>query len=930
MVGINFNVLLRVSSVNICDLPVEKVEYEKTQTRLNDFQTHFFHIPFFIRTVTYLCVSLLSLQTIRDVPDNVQLRKDSDIDLVSVLESLAPEEGVAEASLKSNSEGIERFRRRADPRDESTAHASTGVDQGPGNPVQESLASVLNDGPPSGDGEYDSGNGVSSASSKRSDLEGDTSSGMSEVSGSSEEVASGEDQDEEKSQESATQQTVQPSIPASSDENSSNLAAQAATGSEASSVAPSIHASAEGARADEQTHTAEVTPAGAGDDSSGSGLTADEVAFISGLHRAQEVEDNSAQKRVLVKLPGSDGEDEGVSEDIENDTSDQSADSEEEASGSAEEDENAEAESAHTEDQHKDAAIIDVTSGSGLNFVSGLGEEDEALPGSVGSENDIEPQEAHKESATSGSGEFPTANTNPQATSAASSDQQYSTQPQGVQGAASPAGMPQQSEVSGSGEQSTEESQEQVDQASSQAQDQVVKTPVMASGSGEAPAKSFLSGSGESDTAEQLPGSVGGKLEEKDVSSSPNAAVRENNEAQATSESPTIVTPAESEEASGSATSLDAASGSGSSLEDLALASTHEESLPGSIGAVGPNLMTMASHEDSAAAPTLGNSKEDVQSSASGSGESNLETESSGGSVTGTKKSLTSGEETQASAVTSGDGETTDFSSGEDASGGDSSGEASGSPSKDSVLISSTENDEKLPGGLGYQDLEIPTSSGVQSASGLDESLISGSGSDSEDATLEDILTSNSGSGMAESQELDLGSSADSGSASLVVSSEKTVAENAVKKTSLPRAPHVLSGSGLPSGSGVEYSITAAKPENKQSAQLPVAQQNADGFSSGSGEEHIESSDLSASGNVQDGTKAASEMPEVQDSASGSSEQPESLPGSSGTSDILDGNSNIQEVSSARSGIQETSSGTSAPQKTLAEDLEIRHASGIF
>ncbi|XP_032220168.2 uncharacterized protein LOC5519451 [Nematostella vectensis] len=47
-----------------------------------------------------------------DVPDNVQLRKDSNINLMKVLESLAPVAGDEDAGLQPASEGIERFRRQ--------------------------------------------------------------------------------------------------------------------------------------------------------------------------------------------------------------------------------------------------------------------------------------------------------------------------------------------------------------------------------------------------------------------------------------------------------------------------------------------------------------------------------------------------------------------------------------------------------------------------------------------------------------------------------------------------------------------------------------------------------------------------------------------------------------------------------------------------
>ncbi|KAK3751293.1 hypothetical protein QZH41_012193, partial [Actinostola sp. cb2023] len=47
-----------------------------------------------------------------DVPDNAQLRKDSDINLMKVLESLAPVTADEDASVIPSSDGIERFRRQ--------------------------------------------------------------------------------------------------------------------------------------------------------------------------------------------------------------------------------------------------------------------------------------------------------------------------------------------------------------------------------------------------------------------------------------------------------------------------------------------------------------------------------------------------------------------------------------------------------------------------------------------------------------------------------------------------------------------------------------------------------------------------------------------------------------------------------------------------
>lgn len=107
------------------------------------------------------------------VPDNVHLRKDSEINLMEVMESLAPVTDESEASFKPKGEGIERFRRRVEP--------SSGT---AGLPPSQSTAATENEKtfdlsniagtPPSGDGEFDSGSG-STEQEKRSKILGEAS-----------------------------------------------------------------------------------------------------------------------------------------------------------------------------------------------------------------------------------------------------------------------------------------------------------------------------------------------------------------------------------------------------------------------------------------------------------------------------------------------------------------------------------------------------------------------------------------------------------------------------------------------------------------------------------------------------------------------------------------------------------------------------------
>ena len=113
-----------------------------------------------------------------DVPDNVQLQKDSDINLMEVLESLAPVPSEEVVAIKPKGEGIERFRRRVEPAGTVSSPADLPMPNSIFSQRQLSDSGVV---PSSGEGEWDSGNAASSKT-KKSVIAGEDASGSGEAS----------------------------------------------------------------------------------------------------------------------------------------------------------------------------------------------------------------------------------------------------------------------------------------------------------------------------------------------------------------------------------------------------------------------------------------------------------------------------------------------------------------------------------------------------------------------------------------------------------------------------------------------------------------------------------------------------------------------------------------------------------------------------
>ena len=844
------------------------------------------------------CTSSFS-QKISDVPDNVELRKDSDIDLVQVLESLAPVADFADASVKPKGEGIERFRRRVEPGGGVAAPTSNGESTFLS---QDKPADIMRGTPPSGDGEFDSGYGLATTWSKKSALPGEDSSGSEEASGTAPEatvtqgkpvIITPEDAAQQVPEASASGDTIlstaaDTQVPSttSNSSQSAETAPNAATNPEGGLASPvSIHASAEGARseavstqADEAT-TVNTNQESSKDESSGSGLTADEIAFIAGLHKAQEKKESPKDSKVSAKLPGSVGDDENDENEDEESSGSSSgeyqldsgsgelhdrSDIEIPQSGSASgEIDDASFESGSASDsefpngsdvsdvKRKDR-IIEVASGSGFSFVSGAGQEssDEALPGSIGSESDIEPS-----SLSSGSGQSTTLQNSPLVSSGSgeiqtdsltsnkskSSEEELPTQRSELSGSGEPQKSPEEALPGGVGGIANLEQ--------SHAQDQGT-----ASGEGEASAyveSTQFSGSGGNTAPEEyLPGNVRGQVSTEQAmnptsSEKSSLSLTNPNQAQLQPESPaTIVTPETAEDFSGSAvlTSLPISSGSGLEIKDLDTTSTQRDSLPGSTGAVGPNLMSMASPGSFTAGPVTDKIKEDVQMSGSGDESSSMATEKPEDDVS--RRTLASGQEVQDSSAEVRDEipkET--MIAGEGLNGDDL---ASGSGSKDSLMIASGE-EERLPGGLGYQDLQLLAGSGGETVSGFSYSsgLDSGSGlasglslvSETGSSSSQDSIASSSGSGL-ESVTYSSGFSPDLGNAGSVQSGMAATFEAATKKTVTPKVP---SASGITSGSGTESEITATKSiiqdQSSPLAVQPIIAESGSGSGSGSGSE---------------------------------------------------------------------------------------------
>lgn len=400
---------------------------------------------------------------------------------MEVLESLAPVPSEEVVAIKPKGEGIERFRRRVEP---ASVHSSL-----PNLPLPKENNSIFSQrqfsdsvaGPSSGDGEWDSGNAASSKA-KKNVITGEEASGSMESSGAVEKrinepvvkdkpvvmkpaESSAPGSTEESSgalPEAATeslsplsqpppvaisQHSVDKEAAASANTVAFNAAEPEATGAVASRAR---NDSKEAVPANSTVKNQSVSGSGEGtrpaqSNEAGSGLNADELAFIAGLQKAKKQQKTAIKSTQTIKLPGSIGSDEDENNDQESASGEESGsgsqdeeasssgsaesgneeftqrseveqssgkeasgegdDEEESGSGSAEEGdgEDSSGQSSTDEEQSKDS-IIEVTSGSGVSFISGVGQskaengdssgeddkQEESLPGSLGQINNIE------------------------------------------------------------------------------------------------------------------------------------------------------------------------------------------------------------------------------------------------------------------------------------------------------------------------------------------------------------------------------------------------------------------------------------------------------------------------------------------------------------------------------------------------------------
>lgn len=721
---------------------------------------------------TILLIAVAECTKLSDVPDNVQLQKDSDINLMEVLESLAPVPSEEVVAIRPKGDGIERFRRRVEP-----ASGVSSLPDLPDLPAPQENNSIFSQKmfsdsgatPPSGEGEWDSGHAASSKT-KKSEIAGEDASGSAEGSGIIEHEPVEEDQpvvvtpttptldkDEEGSSEApstvAADVSAQPP-PVAISHNGENKPSNAVDGAASfKAVEPEEAASAQpGSLSNKSTlnqannvvnesasvqvstkegqQTArsngdvpessgpeeaalpvppadtnkEIVASGSGD-ASGSGLNADELAFIAGLNKAKEQQSTPPETPKREKLPGSLGNDEDGNDDdndddgsgdVSGELSDSSASGEQEdettssrsdenqdvegrqrsetsqrpekdaseedydtsadGSGSASgdneyddddyDDEDDSGESSADKPERRDT-IVDVASGSGVDFLSGVGDTDSEddssessgeddqpgndLPGGIGEMNDIEKLEKKPVQAEVAPGfAFSSGSGAPVAR-----DLKLA--------AASGSGLPEVAKNQGSivkpvqdvgsGEAELPGSIGGISDLG-QLESEALHADAVAdaSGSGEAittsmnpgskfkPEESLLeqvlpstsSGSGESDKPEEsLPGSVGGQInmDEAEGASisgsgaepvaivSPDLGMGSGESLKTRSGVAVVSFPQESDNSGSGSDEQLSGSGIGDDLQSLT-SSSEDEILPGSVGAVGPNLMTMASPEN--------------------------------------------------------------------------------------------------------------------------------------------------------------------------------------------------------------------------------------------------------------------------------------------------------------------------------------------
>ena len=959
--------------------------------------------------------TIVSIIQLSDVPDNVQLQKDSDINLMEVLESLAPIPSEEVVAVKPKGEGIERFRRRVEP--------AGGTSSLPVLPQPQQNNSIFSQKQltesgtsPSGDGEWDSGHAASSKTKKDiivgedtlgsgntlEDAEqeqdkpvvlkpteqdfGSTVGSAEESSGSLTDVSAAATQSFRPvsqpppvplSQNSVNKETsTDPkTVSFNAAEPEEAINASNRTINESKEVAPTEHnkkASSSSQGFPKASGLGEGAPSltsadtnqqklASESEASGSGLNADELAFIAGLQKAKTEQSTEGHTQKKAKLPGSvgnDEDDEGV-DDNDNESGDESGeqsdasasgsgedeedeettsgsaesqddkyqrrsqvknsseqeetsgkedddddddddddvddDDEESGSGSADDEDNEDdsGESSADEEQRRDT-IIDVASGSGVSFISGIsqsesdyasadssGEDDEPqepMPGSMGQVSDIEKiEKTQAEPATATGFTFSSGSGTPLQSNVEDAVASGSGHVQGIGNSIvqSVQDQTKAKQTSRSGEEELPGSVGSIADLSQLETETNVKADAsgnLFSGSGEsaeasssnsqiAPEQSLLeqilpdtsSGSGFSDEKrESLPGSIGGKLNLDELQASSKSrsgeeavhivkpSVRQDasgsGEEHTTGADVSLASVLQSSDASGSGSEeQQSASGNTEDFQSIQIPPSEDETLPGSVGAVGPNLMTMASPENK-----LGSGMTDQSGAGSGIGsgmqaEANLMksaelTDISGsgsgqdeGVVYVTKKqtvqkkiakpvmALSNKNETNEKS-----NETTIPSQTKPTSTGDQEAETSGGFGFGlDTLASSTgsgQADEPLPGGFGFSDstdLQSFAGSGSEDASGT--SLLSGTG-----AHVMDI--GESASGSAYEDQLSESGNGDSGSGRL---SESSTSETFAKKDYAPTASALASTSASASSASAEQDSGSSSGSGSHA--LPVA-----------------------------------------------------------------------------------------------------------
>lgn len=928
---------------------------------------------------------------------------------MEVLESLAPVPSEEVVAIKPKGEGIERFRRRVEP---ASVYSSL-----PNLPPPKENNSIFSQrqfsdsaaGPSSGEGEWDSGNAASSKA-KKNVITGEEASGSMESSGAGQQIneplvrdkpvvmkpaeSSAAGSAEESSgdvPEDATeslsplsqpppvaisQHSVDKEAAASANTAAFNAAEPEATGTIASQAR---NDSKEAVPVDSTVKNESVS--GSGEDSrpaqsngaSGSGLNADELAFIAGLQKAKKQQKTALRSTQTIKLPGSVGSNEDENNDQESESGEESGsgsqdeeasssgsaesgneeatqrseveqssgkeasgeddDEEESGSGSAEEGdgEDSSGQSSTDEEQSKDS-IIDVTSGSGVNFISGVGqskpekgdssgeddEQEESLPGSLGQVNNIEKLETKSTTPantsgfafSSGSGEAISSNV------ASGSGSRMASVTDSVANA---------SKSKGSNEEELPGSVGSIADIGKLESQEEATSHEISSGSGDSassngkinPEESLLqqilpdlpSGSGEPDKDERpLPGSEGGQLNLDKIQASSslgsgdgmvqivNPTANNQHEGSAMNEIGSreslqdfASVPLESlEKASDSSGSGSKAQESGSgiaeNLESLEIPSQDDEMLPGSVGAVGPNLMTLASPENKA-----GSGEEELSGAGSGTG-SGLEDHlkkiegfqlaDNSGSGSGSRKTDTSNLETENTIVrtevakpmkaqnresdtTEKGNETTTITPQKkptesmETSGGFGMSLAPLQPSSGSGTA-----DESLPGGFGFgeaADLQSLAGSGGEVASGF--TFQSGFGSNLMDTSLsasgsaygDDLSHSGSSSGsgtLSEADEVELLSRKSFPSISSAMSSASAEQDSGSTLGSGSQIMSVVKHAYLPTpkrvGAGISSSTLAASASGSSGSSSASGQSNSGAHSESTGIEESYSTSGSA------------------------------------------------------------------------------------